>query len=45
MEAFVRLGLEQNAAFMSEYVLLEEIPTDFYGTGMHLYGRQQEMQP
>jgi hypothetical protein len=45
MEAFVRLGLEQNAAFITDYALLEEIPTDFYGTGMRLYGRQTEAQP
>lgn len=40
MEAFVRLGLEQTPAFTSQYELLEEIPTDFYGSGMRLYGRR-----
>ncbi len=39
MEAFVRLGLERDPAFTSQYRLLHEIPTDFYGTGMRLYGR------
>jgi len=39
MEAFVRLGLEQDATFKADYDLLVEIPTDFYGTGMRLYGR------
>lgn len=39
MEAFVRLGLENEAAFTTNYDLLFEIPTDFYGTGMRLYGR------
>ncbi|NWF70970.1 MAG: hypothetical protein HXY40_17940 [Chloroflexi bacterium] len=42
MEAFVRLGLEQNATFTASYMLLEEIPTNFYGTGMRLYGRRGE---
>lgn len=37
MEAFVRQGLAQEARFQQEYRLLEEIPTDFYGTGMYLY--------
>ena len=41
MEAFVRLGLEQEAAFQQQYELAEEIPTDFYGTGMRLYQRVQ----
>lgn len=40
MEAFVRLGLEQDPAFTQNYELVEEIPTDFYGTGMRLYERQ-----
>lgn len=39
MEAAVRLGLEQDATFKSEYQLVLEIPTDFYGTGMRLYRR------
>jgi hypothetical protein len=39
MEAFVRLGLETQEEFQSEYRLIEEIPTDFYGTGMRLYQR------
>jgi hypothetical protein len=40
MEAFVRLGLEQEPEFTQKYELVEEIPTDFYGTGMQLYERQ-----
>ncbi|MCA0458923.1 MAG: glycosyltransferase family 39 protein [Chloroflexi bacterium] len=40
MESMVRLGLEQNPAFKSEYTLIRDIPTDFYGTGMYLYQRQ-----
>jgi len=40
MEAFVRLGLEQEPAFTQNYALIEEIPTDFYGTGMRLYERK-----
>jgi hypothetical protein len=41
MEAFVRLGLEQDPLFKSNYDLLKEIPTDFYGTGMRLYGKRK----
>jgi hypothetical protein len=40
MEAFVRLGLEQDPLFKTNYELLKEIPTDFYGTGMRLYGKK-----
>ncbi|RMF77287.1 MAG: hypothetical protein D6737_18165 [Chloroflexi bacterium] len=40
MEAFVRLGLEQQPEFTEEYALLREISTDFYGTGMRLYGHR-----
>ncbi len=40
MESMVRLGLEQNATFTSEYTLVRDIPTDFYGKGMYLYQRQ-----
>jgi hypothetical protein len=40
MEAAVRLGLEQNAEFKAEYERVNEIPTDFYGTGMYLYKRR-----
>ncbi len=40
MESMVRLGLEQNATFKSEYKLVRDIPTDFYGKGMYLYQRQ-----
>lgn len=39
MEAFVRLGLEQDPRFRAAYALAAEIPTDFYGTGMRLYRR------
>jgi hypothetical protein len=39
MEAFVRLGLAQDARFQDAYTLVNEIPTDFYGTGMRLYQR------
>jgi hypothetical protein len=41
MEAFVRLGLAQDAAFTGDYTLLDEIPTGFYGTGMQLWGRNR----
>lgn len=37
MEAFVRLGLEQQREFQDEYTLVQEIPFEFYGTGMRLY--------
>lgn len=40
MESMVRLGLEQNPTFKSEYTLIRDIPTNFYGTGMYLYQRQ-----
>ncbi|MBZ0276384.1 MAG: hypothetical protein K8I60_09575 [Anaerolineae bacterium] len=40
MEAAVRLGLEKEDWFHDEYTLVEEIPTDFYGTGMRLYARR-----
>jgi hypothetical protein len=42
MEAFVRLGLEKEPEFTQNYELVEEIPTDFYGTGMRLYERKFE---
>jgi hypothetical protein len=45
MEGFVRLGLQQNATFNTDYTLLHEIETDFYGTGMLLYGRTEDTQP
>ena len=37
MEGFVRQGLETEAEFRESFELVEEIPTDFYGTGMRLY--------
>jgi hypothetical protein len=37
MEAFVRLGLEQQDQFQDAFELIEEIPFEFYGTGMRLY--------
>jgi hypothetical protein len=40
MEAFVRLGLEQDDWFKQNYELLREIPTDFYGTGMRVYRKR-----
>ncbi|MEP7284312.1 MAG: hypothetical protein ABI947_00930 [Chloroflexota bacterium] len=41
MEAFVRLGLEKDAAFKAEYGdPFKKIPTDFYGTDMRVYKRQ-----
>lgn len=40
MEAFVRLGLQQEDWFIREYRLILEYPTDFYGTSMHLWARQ-----
>lgn len=39
MEAFVRLGLEQMPAFTDNYTLVRVIPFEFYGTGVHLYIR------
>jgi hypothetical protein len=39
MEAFVRQGLEQQDQFQQEFDLIEEIPFEFYGTGMRLYER------
>jgi len=39
MEAAVRLGVERDPTFQADYLLLREIPTDFYGTGMRLYRR------
>ena len=42
MEAFVRLGLEQDATFKRDYELLYEIPTGYYGTGMRLYRRIEQ---
>jgi hypothetical protein len=40
MESMVRLGLEQDAEFKADYELVDQIPTDFYGTGMYLYKRR-----
>jgi hypothetical protein len=45
MEAFVRLGLAQTPEFTAQYMLIEAILTDFYGTGMLLYQRHAETQP
>lgn len=42
MEAFVRLGLELNPAFADTYILREEIPMTYYGTGMRLYERRND---
>ncbi len=39
MESMVRLGLEQNETFRSDYRRIREVPTEFYGTGMLLYQR------
>ncbi len=39
MEGFVRNGLAQMPAFTDNYTLVREIPTEFYGTGMQLYAR------
>jgi arabinofuranosyltransferase len=39
MESMVRLGLQQDPTFNSNYELIREIPTDFYGTGMVIYRR------
>lgn len=41
MEAFVRLGLAQDEAFLRDYVLVLEYPTTFYGTGMQLWQRRE----
>lgn len=41
MEAFVRLGLEQNPTFKAEFGdPILKIPTDFYGTDMRVYKRR-----
>jgi hypothetical protein len=40
MEAFVRLGLEQDEWFKENYEVLREIPTDFYGTSMRIYRKR-----
>ncbi|HVO43886.1 MAG TPA: hypothetical protein VMT34_14750, partial [Aggregatilineales bacterium] len=41
MEAFVRLGLEKDAAFKAEYGdPVVTVPTDFYGTDMRAYKRR-----
>jgi 4-amino-4-deoxy-L-arabinose transferase-like glycosyltransferase len=40
MESMVRLGLEKDATFQAEYQRIQDIPTDFYGTGMYLYQRK-----
>jgi hypothetical protein len=37
MESFVRTGLAQDPRFAAQYVQVDMIPTDFYGTGMLLY--------
>jgi Dolichyl-phosphate-mannose-protein mannosyltransferase len=39
MESMLRLGVLQDATFTSNYELIREIPTDFYGTGMLVYRR------
>jgi 4-amino-4-deoxy-L-arabinose transferase-like glycosyltransferase len=39
MESMVRLGLEEDPTFTSNYELIRQIPTDFYGTGMVIYQR------
>lgn len=40
MEGFVRNGLARMPEFDALYALVEEIPTDYYGTGMLLYQRR-----
>jgi hypothetical protein len=40
MEGFIRSGLAQQEQFLSEYELILEFPTDFYGTGMQLWQRR-----
>ncbi len=40
MEAFIRQGLATEARFNDAYQELMRIPTDFYGTGMMLFGRR-----
>lgn len=40
MEAFVRLGLEKDPTFKTDYQVIDEIPTTFYGTSMRLYERK-----
>lgn len=41
MEAFIRLGLAQDEAFLRDYALVLEYPTTFYGTGMQLWQRRE----
>lgn len=45
MEGFVRLGLLQMPEFTEQYTLIREIPTDYYGTGVHLYARNDMLNP
>jgi hypothetical protein len=40
MEGFIRNGLAQQERFLSEYEMILEYPTDFYGTGMQLWRRR-----
>jgi hypothetical protein len=39
MEIFVRNGLLKDERFLEQYTLIEEIPTDYYGTGMLAFQR------
>ncbi len=45
MEGHVRQSLERDAAFLRDYALIREFPTDFYGTGMRLYERRASAAP
>lgn len=45
MEAHVRQALERDPAFLRDYALVLDYPTDFYGTGMRLYERRSSAAP
>lgn len=40
MEGFIRNGLALDPRFIEQYELIEEIPTDYYGTGMLAFRRR-----
>ncbi len=43
MEAFVRLGLLRETAFIQDYTLIYSIPTTYYGSGVQVYERRHVM--
>jgi hypothetical protein len=42
MEGFIREGLARDPRFQEQYTLIEEIPTDYYGTGMLAFRRNSD---